>query len=216
MLQASEAHALRMDAIYGAQRHIYDATRKYYLLGRDRLLGNLRPGHGHTVLEIGCGTGRNLAAAGKAYPTARLYGLDISAAMLTSASAQLERAGLANRCRLARADAVGFHPETLFGISHFDRIFLSYTLSMIPDWRGAVAAGLDVLAPGGELHIVDFGDQADLPDWFGRMLAAWLRKFEVTPRTDLFHQCETLARDRGMLCTSTRLFGGYAWSVVIR
>ena len=30
-------HAAQMDAVYAFQRHIYDLTRKYYLLGRDRL-----------------------------------------------------------------------------------------------------------------------------------------------------------------------------------
>ena len=50
-----------MNRIYRCQHHIYDLTRKYYLLGRDRLLAGLRPHAGDAVLEIGCGTGRNLA-----------------------------------------------------------------------------------------------------------------------------------------------------------
>ena len=50
----------RMNRMYRWQRHIYDGTRRYYLLGRDRLIANLRPDAGTTVLEIGCGTGRNL------------------------------------------------------------------------------------------------------------------------------------------------------------
>jgi S-adenosylmethionine-diacylgycerolhomoserine-N-methlytransferase len=39
-LAASDA-ARRMDAMYRYQRHIYDLTRKFYLLGRDRLLASL-------------------------------------------------------------------------------------------------------------------------------------------------------------------------------
>ena len=32
-----------MDRIYRRQRHVYDFTRKYYLLGRDRLIaGSIR------------------------------------------------------------------------------------------------------------------------------------------------------------------------------
>ncbi|RUV53463.1 SAM-dependent methyltransferase, partial [Mesorhizobium sp. M5C.F.Ca.IN.020.14.1.1] len=31
-------HAELMDGVYRWQRHIYDLTRKYYLLGRDRLI----------------------------------------------------------------------------------------------------------------------------------------------------------------------------------
>ena len=36
---------------------------------------------------------------------------------------------------------------------------ISYSLSMIPDWRGVLQAGLSRLAPGGRLHVVDFGGQ---------------------------------------------------------
>ena len=46
-----------MDAIYAWQRHIYDATRKYFLFGRDRLIATLNVPECGTVLEIGCGRG---------------------------------------------------------------------------------------------------------------------------------------------------------------
>ena len=73
--------------MYRYQRHIYDLTRKYYLLGRDRLIAGLDVPPGGTVLEVGCGTGRNLVLAARRYPAARLFGLDISAAMLDTAQA---------------------------------------------------------------------------------------------------------------------------------
>jgi S-adenosylmethionine-diacylgycerolhomoserine-N-methlytransferase len=34
-------HAAKMDAMYRRQRYIYDLSRKYFLLGRDRLLARL-------------------------------------------------------------------------------------------------------------------------------------------------------------------------------
>ena len=83
-----------MDAIYRYQRYIYDATRKYYLLGRDRLLDELEPPPGGSVLEIACGTGRNLIGAARRYPDARFYGFDISSAMLDTARAPIARGGL--------------------------------------------------------------------------------------------------------------------------
>ncbi|WP_333781826.1 class I SAM-dependent methyltransferase [Sphingomonas sp. CV7422] len=64
-------HAGRMDRIYGGQRHIYDLTRKYYLFGRDRLIRQLDLGMGGTLIEIGCGTGRNLIRAARQWPAAR-------------------------------------------------------------------------------------------------------------------------------------------------
>ena len=69
-----------MDGMYRYQRHIYDLTRKYYLLGRDRMIARLAPHAGDAVLEIGCGTGRNLIVAASTFPQARLFGVDVSTA----------------------------------------------------------------------------------------------------------------------------------------
>jgi S-adenosylmethionine-diacylgycerolhomoserine-N-methlytransferase len=204
-----------MDGIYAVQRHFYDVTRKYYLLGRDRLIRELAPPAGGTVLEIGCGTGRNLALIARRYPDAQLRGLDISSEMLKSAQRNIERAGAADRTILAPADATGFAAEALFGTAQFDRICFSYTLSMIPDWRAALAQAVTLLAPGGALHIVDFGDQAQLPGWFRNVLRAWLARFSVTPRQELMAQCEALARAHGLTCQTRRLYRGYAWSVIL-
>ena len=81
----------RMNRMYRRQRHIYDGTRRYYLLGRDQLISRLRPDAGASVLEIGCGTGRNLVLAGRLYPDARFFGIDVSTEMLTSAIAAIDR-----------------------------------------------------------------------------------------------------------------------------
>ena len=92
----SDAAAL-MDRMYRRQRHIYDLSRKFYLLGRDEGIARLRPASGDKMLEIGCGTGRNLVKLAQAYPEARLFGVDVSREMLATA-AEFDRAG---RARLA-------------------------------------------------------------------------------------------------------------------
>jgi S-adenosylmethionine-diacylgycerolhomoserine-N-methlytransferase len=212
---ADGTHARRMEAIYRVQRHVYDLTRKYYLLGRDRLVERLQVPDGATVLEIGCGTGRNLALVARRYPSAQLHGLDISSEMLKSARRNIARAGATSRTILATGDATAFDPEALFEWASFDRIFLSYTLSMIPDWRAAITAGVDALAPGGELHIVDFGQQRGLPGWFRPVLRGWLARFHVTPRAELFDYCADLAAARGYACVTAPLYRDYAWSVTI-
>src|ERR1700709_1850335 len=76
----------RMNRMYRWQRHIYDATRRYYLLGRDRLIAGPGPAAGESVLETGCGTGRNLVLAARLCPDARFCGIDVSTEMLTSAT----------------------------------------------------------------------------------------------------------------------------------
>ena len=152
-------NTLLMNRIYRRQHHVYDLTRKFYLLGRDRLITELKPNAGEAVLEIGCGTGRNLVLAAQRYPRARFYGVDVSTVMLTRAIDSLDRSGLSARGRVAHCDAFLFDPRRLFGRTNFDRIFISYSISMIPDWNGAIDRAVDLLAPGGELHIVDFGGQ---------------------------------------------------------
>jgi S-adenosylmethionine-diacylgycerolhomoserine-N-methlytransferase len=204
------SNASRMDAIYARQRHIYDLTRKYYLLGRDRLIARLDVPQGGTVLEVGCGTGRNLIAVAKRYPTATLYGLDISDEMLTTARAKVATAGLADRITLKQADATDFDAQALFGIAHFDRVFFSYTLSMIPDWRAAIGQGAKVT--GGALHLVDFGQFEKLPRWFGRMMFAWLKKFDVEPRATLPDTIGAVAAQHRLTSAFEPLYRGYAWS----
>ena len=93
--------ASHMDAIYRFQRHIYDLTRKPYLLGRDVLIRDLAPPPGGTILEIGCGTARNLLHIARTYPDARCFGLDVSSAMLETAHQSIARAGLEARVQVA-------------------------------------------------------------------------------------------------------------------
>jgi S-adenosylmethionine-diacylgycerolhomoserine-N-methlytransferase len=205
-----------MDRIYRRQRHLYDITRKYYLLGRDRLIERLSPPVGGRVLEIGCGTARNLVAAAGAYPQAEFYGIDISAAMLETARAKVARDGLSSRVRLACADATRFDPASLFGVPDFSRMFLSYSLSMIPEWRAALAQALVWLPPGGELHIVDFGGQEELPRWFRCGLRTWLAQFHVDPRDGLEAVFATFDGSAGTLLAFERPYRGYAQYAVFR
>lgn len=217
---AASGHAGRdaasaMDAIYRTQRHIYDATRKYFLLGRDRVLEGLAPPDGGTVLEVGCGTGRNLIVAARMHTSARFYGFDISQAMLETAAASVARAGLAGRIRIAQGDATAFSGEALFGVPQFDQVFISYALSMIPPWREAINEAFAAVAPGGSLHIVDFGEQSGLPGWFRSGLRAWLAKFSVEPREALEAELDALAKRTGAELTFTRLYGDYARLAVL-
>jgi len=87
---------------------------------------------------------------------------------------------------------------------------ISYALSMIPPWREALAQALDVVAPGGSLQIVDFGDCFGLPGPFKAGLRRWLAMFDVTPRDDLSDTLEALSTERGMTCEIEKWFRGYA------
>lgn len=210
---ATEGHAADMDRMYRYQRHIYDLTRKYYLFGRDRMIAGLKAPAGASILEVGCGTGRNLALTRRHYPEAKLFGLDISGEMLQTARANL--AGSEQQPVLIVADATTFRPED-FGVAGFDRIIISYAVSMIPAWEDAITAALAALNPNGSLHIVDFGQQERLPVWFRRLLQAWLRRFHVTPRANLRGVLEKKLEPIGADLIFEEIGGGYAWHAVIR
>lgn len=204
MATAAPSHAALMDRIYRWQRPIYDLTRKYYLFGRDRLIDELDAKPGMAVLEIGCGTGRNLARVGRIWRGVKLFGLDISSEMLRGARRTLGTGGT-----LALGDATRFDAGALLGREGFERVMLSYAVSMIPDWQAALAQAASTLAPGGRLHVVDFGDCAGLPSPLRKALLAWLAKFHVTPRQDLATVAARVAREQGLVAEHRRGPFGY-------
>jgi S-adenosylmethionine-diacylgycerolhomoserine-N-methlytransferase len=200
----------RMNRMYRWQRHIYDGTRRYYLLGRDQLIATLNPAAAASVLEIGCGTGRNLVLAARLHPEARFFGIDVSTEMLTTAISAISRRGLTKRIRVAHGDGTTFDPSALFGIPAFDHVLISYSLSMIPDWRGVLQAAASHLKPAGRLHVVDFGHQERLPGVARALLRRWLAMFDVTPRDDLEPVLSAMADSSGASLKFERPFRGYA------
>jgi len=197
-------HAALMDSVYRGQRHFYDLTRKYYLFGRDTLIEGLDARPGMRVLEVACGTGRNLAKIAKAWREVRLFGLDISEEMLKNA-----RKALGENATLGEGDACNFDSQQLLGEDGFERIVLSYSLSMIPDWETALDHAAAQLAPEGELHIVDFGDLSGLPRPLERMLHAWLAKFHVQTRSALPDAAKRMAAARELTHNQSRGKLGY-------
>jgi S-adenosylmethionine-diacylgycerolhomoserine-N-methlytransferase len=204
------SHQAHMDSIYRYQRLFYDVTRKFYLLGRDRMVAGLLPPSGGTVLEIGCGTGRNLILAARRYPNARFYGFDISRMMLETARTNVAKAGLSDQITLAEGDASAFSTQAMFGVPYVDRAFISYAVSMIPPWQAALVQGANAVGPGGSLHVVDFGQQSKYPTWFRSGLRAWLAKFSVEPRAGLEAELMAVARSVGGKLTFERPYGDYA------
>lgn len=208
-------HAALMDGVYRHQRHFYDLTRKYYLFGRDRLIRELELAPGERLVEIGCGTARNLIRIARRYPQAQLFGLDASHEMLKTAQLAVARSGLTARIKLAWGYAEHLSPEMFGEGLPFDRAVFSYSLSMIPDWKQALNSANRVLSPAGRLHIVDFADLRALGPLGGRLLLAWLALFHVKPRAELIAQigpkAEKNATNRREIPLLRMLPGRYAF-----
>ncbi|GJL98807.1 MAG: O-methyltransferase [Methyloligella sp.] len=211
-----QSHSNLMDKVYRNQRFIYNASRKYYLLGRDQLIKELSPPPRGTVLELGAGTGRNLICTAKTYDDCELYGVDISQEMLKTAGKSIVKAGFENRIHLAKGDATNFNAEKAFGVKEFDRVFISFSLSMIPEWQMAIASSYELTRPGGQIHIVDFGECKQYPKMFQKLLYAWLSIFHVHPIRNLPGQLKEAANKANCKVTVKPLYGGYSLQAIIQ
>ena len=147
----SDAAAL-MDRMYRRQRHIYDLSRKFYLLGRDEAIAGLRARAGRQGARDRLRHRAQSRQAGAAPILRRGSSASTCRGKCWRARRLRWRApGFPPASPSPEADATAFDPEALFGEAAFERVMISYALSMIPPWREALAQALDVLAPGGSL-----------------------------------------------------------------
>jgi S-adenosylmethionine-diacylgycerolhomoserine-N-methlytransferase len=172
--EARTLHRRFLDDYYGATHRVYDATRRYYLFGRDRVLDTLARERWRTLVETGCGTGRNLAHLRAMKPSARYAGIEPSAPMREHA---MRRAPFARIADAFAEDA----PYLALAGGPPDRILFSYSLSMIADPDEALAHARTSLAPRGKLVVVDFGDLSGVPRLVRRRFVRFLDAFHVRP-----------------------------------
>jgi S-adenosylmethionine-diacylgycerolhomoserine-N-methlytransferase len=210
-----------MDRMYHVTRHIYDVTRAYYLLGRDRLLTKVATSPSAATLEVGCGTARNLIRLARRSEPGELFGLDASHEMLETAAASIEQSGVERGGRtpivLRQGLAEQLDARRMFGReAPFDTIYFSYCLSMVPTWPGAIEAALANLKPGGEMLIVDFWDQKDLPGWFAAGLKRWLSLFHVHYRPEVHEALTQLGASGRADVTFESVANRYAYIATVR
>jgi S-adenosylmethionine-diacylgycerolhomoserine-N-methlytransferase len=201
-----------MGRMYRVQRHFYDLTRKYYLLGRDTALKRLAVQPGQQVLEMGCGTARNIAKMLRQYPEAKFFGLDASEPMLVTARANLDKIKGGSAVKLEHCLAEDLDYRKTFGCEEpFDLILFSYALSMIPTWEAAVETALNNLKPGGRIVVVDFWDQRGLPWLFRKALVNWLALFHVHHRPELLVYFQKMADEGRVEYQLEGLFRRYTY-----
>jgi S-adenosylmethionine-diacylgycerolhomoserine-N-methlytransferase len=213
--QGGEHHARLMDRTYRFTRHVYDLSRRYFLLGRDTAIRELDLKPGQSLVEVGCGTARNLLAVHRRYPQAQLCGVEISEQMLVTARAKLKTPALKDSIRLHLGPAEKLDPKD-FGLEAFDHVFFSYSLSMMPTWEQALEKSLEHLAPGGTIHVVDFWDQKKLPKAFRVGLERFLAAFHVHHRPELIEWMENRAAKGDVELELRELYGRYAYIARLR
>ncbi len=118
---------------------------------RRKAVSRLELKTGGRVLEVGCGTGRNLGPLVRAVGAeeGHVYGVDVSEGMLAEATELCAQAGWAN-VTLMRADATHYSlPELV------DGVIFSLSYAVIPEHREALRRAWKHLRTGGYLVIMD-------------------------------------------------------------
>lgn len=147
---------------------------------RRKAVSRLELKPGASVLEVGCGTGRNLPHLVQTVGAqGRVYGIDLSEGMLKEARELSAKAGWRN-VTLIQADATDYSlPELV------DGVIFSLSYAVIPRHREALKLAWEHLRPGGYVVIMD----AKLPSGLlGKLLhpfVVWTSRATVLGNPDI-------------------------------
>jgi len=141
---------------WGRHPRFYRFIRWVSCLGREqmlqkRILGALDVQPGDTVLDLGCGSGVNLACLYRALgPTGRIIALDYSEDMLAAARTLATRRGWRN-IRFIQADATRME----FPANSLDGAVCTFALSAMPGEDAAIRAVAMALKPRRRFVVLD-------------------------------------------------------------
>lgn len=140
------------DLVFGP---VFERGRRAAIVAAERVGGR--------ILEVGVGTGISLPDYS---PANRIFGLDISAAMLEKARERVAEFGLAHVEGLEVMDA----ERLAFPDQSFDVVVAQYVITAVPNPEAALDEFARVLRPGGEIVILSrVGAEAGLR----RMVEHW-------------------------------------------
>ena len=132
----------------------YDFLNHFLSLGFDirwrrkavRLLREYKP---RTILDVATGTA-DLALEAWELPVERIYGIDLSSAMLKLAKQKIERRGLTSKITVEEGSA----EELRFTDGSFDAVMVAFGIRNFSDLYGGLQEMFRVLRPGGAVLIL--------------------------------------------------------------
>ena len=140
------------DRFFAAHAGEWDQIRSLHVPERQveaAILASVGDGPFRAMLDVGTGTGRMLELLAPRYE--RALGIDLSAAMLAVARANLERAGIAHaRVRIGDGTSLPVVRDS------YDLVLIHQVLHFLDDPALALEEAAAALAPGGRLIVVDF------------------------------------------------------------
>lgn len=142
-----------VDANAAARAHYLETLTSLLDARKRQSLDLLRLQPGMSVLEIGCGLGRDSEAMAERVGSAgRVVGIDASRELIATARARTAAGGLPVQFEVGDAQALTFAPDT------FDAARVERVLEHLADPQRAVREMVRVVRPGGRLSAIE-------PDW---------------------------------------------------
>ena len=148
--------ALRVRALTRFYDPVVALTTREHEFKR-RLVDQLGPEPGQRILDLGCGTGTLALLVKGRQPEVAVSGLDADPEMLARAEEKAAEAGADVELSEGRSDAMPYADESFDAV--VSTLFFHHLSRPVRD--ATAAEVLRVLAPGGELHVADWGRPAD-------------------------------------------------------
>jgi len=171
-------------------RHRYNRLAKIYRLFewmfllppgiRAKAAKRLKLKQGSSVLEVGCGTGRNFRyLIDEVGPQGHIYGVDLSEGMLAEAASLCSRQGWTN-VTLLHTDAAKYQlPEKV------DGALFSLSYATMPHRRRVLRYAWEQVKPGGTLLMMDACRLSGVPAKILYPFAVWTLKLTVLGSPDI-------------------------------
>lgn len=159
----ASAKGQEVEHYYQFHAPLYDVTRWSFLFGRASLLDMIPdlPSQPQ-ILEVGCGTGKNIERLEYYFPDAKITGIDLSSEMLRKADRRLHES---TQVELK----LGRYKGDSFDYNSFDLIVFSYSLTMFGPQTDTIFNHIvKDLKPNGYIAVVDFNTSSS--SWFRRWM----------------------------------------------
>ncbi|MCB9254548.1 MAG: class I SAM-dependent methyltransferase [Bdellovibrionaceae bacterium] len=149
--RGGKSSAEALDNFYAPQAEFYDNFRERLLQGREELVRRVPMPAGGVWLDLGAGTGFNLSfREGEARACRRIILLDLCRSLLEVADKRVREGDWTN-VETVCDSVLQYAPD-----ESVDLITLSYSLTMMPNWREVLERAHSWLKPGGSIGLVDF------------------------------------------------------------
>ncbi len=144
-----------------------DLLESFCGVGNPFSLFPIRPGT--IILDVGCGAGFDLYIASRLTgPNGRVYGVDLTEAMVARACDNIQRAGIAN------AEVLQVASERLpFKDNTFDAVISNGVINLSPDKETLFCEINRSLKPGGWFGFADVVTEQELPQGMAGSAEAW-------------------------------------------